>query len=66
MILNVNCFYSIFAKKHNSHGHYKYIKMHQLIHGVMLIFAIMLVSPPKYFISIDIEISAIVLVAETG
>ena len=26
MILNLNCFYSIFVKKHNSHGHFKYIK----------------------------------------
>ena len=26
MILNLNCFYSIFAKKRNSHGHFKYIK----------------------------------------
>ena len=61
MILNLNCFYNIFAKKRSSHGHFKYIKMHQLIHGLMLIVAIMLLSPPKYFISIEIEISAIVL-----
>jgi hypothetical protein len=28
MILNLNGFYSSFAKKRNSHGHFKYIKMH--------------------------------------
>ena len=25
---NLNCFYSIFAKKRNSHSHFKYIKLH--------------------------------------
>ena len=28
MILNLNCFNSIFLNKRNSHGHFKYIKMH--------------------------------------
>ena len=31
MILNLNGFYSIFAKKCNSHGHFKYIKKHKII-----------------------------------
>ena len=35
--------------------------MHQSIHGIMLKVAIMLLSPPKYFFSIEIEYSAIVL-----
>ena len=28
---NLNCFYSIFAEKHNSHSHFKYIKKHKII-----------------------------------
>ena len=28
---NLNCFYSIFAKKRNSHGHFKYIKKHKIL-----------------------------------
>ena len=56
MILNLNCFYSIFVKKRNGHSHFKYIKMHQLK------VAIMLLSSQKYFISIEIETSAIVIV----
>ena len=28
MILSLNCFYSIFTEKRNSHGHFKCIKMH--------------------------------------
>ena len=49
--------YSILAKKPYSHGHFKYKK----IHGIMLKVAIMLLSPPKYLSSIEIEISAIVV-----
>ena len=56
MILSLNCFYSILAKKCNSHGHFKCIKMLKLIHGLMLKVAIMLLSPPKYLFSIEIEI----------
>jgi hypothetical protein len=47
MILNLNCFYSIFAMKSNSYGHFKYIKMHRLIHDIILKVAIMLCSPQK-------------------
>ena len=28
MILSLNCFYSIFTEKRNSHGHFKWIKIH--------------------------------------
>ena len=42
-------------------GYGTYIKMLQLILGIMLIVAIVLLSPPKYYISIKIEISSIVL-----
>ena len=29
---NLNCFYSIFTKKHNSHNHSKYIKNHKKLY----------------------------------
>ena len=45
MILNLNCFYSIFAKKRNSHGHFKYIKKHKIIPRSCCLSAIMLILP---------------------
>ena len=44
IILSLNCFCSIFVKKRNSHGHFKCIKMHYLIHNSMLEVANMLCS----------------------
>ena len=44
MILSLNCFYSIFTEKLNSHGHFKCIKMQLLLHDSMLKVAIMLCS----------------------
>ena len=31
MVLILNCFYSILAKKRNSHGYFKYIKKHKML-----------------------------------
>jgi hypothetical protein len=50
---NLNCFYSIFAKKCNSHGHFKYIKRHKIILRSCCLSAIMLLSHLKTFISIE-------------
>jgi hypothetical protein len=44
MVLSLNGFYSIFAKKRNSQGHFKCMKKHYLIHDSMSKVAIMLCS----------------------
>ena len=44
---NLNCFYSIFAKKHNSHSHSKYIKNHKIIPRNCCFCVITLYSPKK-------------------
>ena len=44
MILSLNCFYSIFAKKRNSHGHFKCIKKHKITPRSCCLSAIMLLS----------------------
>ena len=49
MILSLNCFYIILAKKRNRHGHFKCIKIHWLIHDLMLNVAIMLCSIFNHF-----------------
>ena len=49
MILSLNCFYSIFTKKRNSHGHFKCINKHKVLPRSCSLSAIMLFSP-KYFI----------------
>ena len=55
------CFYSIYAKKRNSQGHFKYIKKHKIIPRSCCLSAIMMCLPPKYLFSIEIKISAIVI-----
>ena len=47
MILNLNCFYSIFAKKCNSHGHFKYTQKNKIIPRNCCFSVITLCSPPK-------------------
>ena len=44
---NLNCFYSIFAKKRNSQSHFKYIKKHQIIPRNCCFGVITLCSPKK-------------------
>ena len=50
---NLNCFYSIFAKKHNSHSHFKYIKKHKIIPRNCCVGVITLCSPKKDLFSIE-------------
>ena len=45
---NLNCFYGIFAKKRNSHGHFKYIKKHKIIPRNCCFSVITLCSPKKF------------------
>ena len=54
MILNLNCFYSIFAKKHNSHSHFRYIKNIKLFLGIVVLVLSLCVNPIflNYFLSI--------------
>jgi hypothetical protein len=47
MILNLNCFYSIFAKKRNSQDHFKYAKKHKIIPRNCCFSIITLCSPQK-------------------
>jgi hypothetical protein len=54
MILNLNCFYSIFAKKRNSHGHFKCRKKHKIISRSCCLSAIMMLS--YYFMLNSINI----------
>jgi hypothetical protein len=61
MYLQDYCFYSIFAKKRNSHDHFKCIKKHKIIPRSCCFSAIMTCLPQKYLFSIEIEISAIVI-----
>ena len=44
LFLNLNCFYSIFTKKRNSHGHFKCIKKHKIISRSCCLSAIMVLS----------------------
>ena len=53
MILSLNCFYSIFAKKRNRNGHFKCIKKHKFMPRNCCLIVITLCSPPKKFISIE-------------
>ena len=48
MIFNLNCFYSIFAKKRNSHGHFKCIKNHKTITRNCCFSVITLCSPKNF------------------
>ena len=49
---NLNCFYSIFAKKRNSHGHFVYIKKHKIIPRNCC-FGVITLCSPKIFLSIS-------------
>ena len=44
MVLNLNCFYKIFARKHNSHSHFKCRKKQKIISRSWFLSAIMLLS----------------------
>ena len=44
MILNSNCFYSIFPKKHNTHGHFK------LFQGIVVSVVSLWVHPQNVFL----------------
>ena len=56
--INLNCFFSIFAKKCNSHGHFKYIKKHKIIPRSCCISAIMLLSAKiSLFISMVLSLN---------
>jgi hypothetical protein len=54
MILNSNYFYSISAKKRNSHGHFKCIKKHKIMSRSCCLSAIMMLS--YYFMLNSINI----------
>ena len=57
MILNLNCFYSLSAKKRNRHSHFKYIKKNKIIAKSGVLSAIMLLSLKKlYFLLNSINI----------
>ena len=49
----INCFYSIFAKKLKSHSHFRCIKKHKIIPKSCCFSAIMLLSPKFCFIHIS-------------
>ena len=49
-MIEINCFYSIFAKKRNSHGHFKYIKKHKIIHRNCCSGVITLCSPKNFLV----------------
>ena len=49
IILNLDCFYSIFAKKRNSHGYFEYIKKYKSIPRNCCFGVINLCSPPKKY-----------------
>ena len=46
---NLNCFYSIFPKKHNSHSHFKHVKKHRIKHRNCFSGAITLCSPKNFY-----------------
>ena len=56
MILNLNCFYSIIAKKRNSHGHFRYIKDHKFIPKNCCFGVITLCSPIFFIYFYDFEL----------
>ena len=49
MILNLNCSYSIFTKKRNSHGHFKHIKNIKLYLGIVVSVLSLCVHPKKVY-----------------
>ena len=56
---NLNCFYSIFAKKRNSDGHFKYIENIKLYLGIVVLVLSLCVHPPKndfYLIVINLPV----------
>ena len=46
-VKNLNCFYSIFTKKRNSHGHFRYTKKHKIIPRNCCFSVINLCSPQR-------------------
>ena len=46
--MNLNCFYSIFVKKRNSHGHFKYIKNIKLYLRIVVSVLSLCVHPKKF------------------
>ena len=61
MILNLNCFYSIFAKKLNSHGHFRYMKKHKIIPRNCCFSVITLCSPQIFLFLLNSNKSSTVL-----
>jgi hypothetical protein len=57
MILNLNCFYSIFAKKYNSHGH-KNIKLYL---GINVSVLLLCVHPKKVLLLNSNKPSTVIL-----
>ena len=53
---NLNWSYSIFPKKHNSHGHFKYIKNIKSYLGIVVLVLSLCVQPKKFIYFYDFEL----------